>query len=68
MNFELSAHTKDMLKERDIPEEWIWRTIDNPDWKNIGEDNNIHHFKSISEHGGRILHVIVNPHVSHKNW
>ena len=64
MDFQLSIHTQDMLKEREIAEEWVWQTIDKPDWKKIGEDNNIHYFKSISEHEGRILHVIVNPHVS----
>ncbi len=53
-----------MLKEREIPEEWVWRTIDKPDWKNIGEDKNIHYFKSIDEHEGRILHVVINSHVS----
>lgn len=42
----------------------MWRTIDKPDWKNMGEDNNTHYFKGISEHGGRILHVVVNHHVS----
>ncbi|MEW6215217.1 MAG: hypothetical protein AB1478_08455 [Nitrospirota bacterium] len=33
------------------------------DWENIGEDNNVHYFKSITEHEGRVLHVVVNPHV-----
>jgi len=66
MDFKLSAHTQDMLKEREIPEECMRRTIDKSDWKNIGEDNNIHYFKSIAEHEGRILHVVVNPHVSPK--
>jgi len=64
MDFKLSIHTCDMVKEREISEAWVWQTIDKPDWKHIGEDNNIHYFKSISEHEGRILHVIVNPHVS----
>lgn len=63
MDFKLSAHTQDMLKERNIPEEWVRRTLDKPDWENIGEDNNIHYFKSIIEHEGRILHIVVNPHV-----
>jgi len=62
MDFKLSIHTQDMLKEREIPEEWVWRTIDKPDW----EDNNTHYFKGIPEHEGRILHVVVNPHVSPK--
>ena len=64
MDFNFSAHTQDMLKEREIPEEWVQRTIDKSDWKNIGEDNNVHYFKSIPEHGERILHVVVNPHVA----
>ena len=66
MDYELSAHTQYMLKEREIPEEQVWRTIDNSDWKDIGEDNNIHYFKCITEHEGQILHVIVNHHVSPK--
>ena len=53
-----------MLKERSIPEEWVWRTIGEPDWKNTGKDNNIHYFKSIAEYETRILHVVVNPNVS----
>jgi DUF438 domain-containing protein len=66
MDFKLSAHTQDMLKERNILEDWVKRTFDKPDWENIGKDNNIHYFKSITEHEGRILHVVVNPHVSPK--
>jgi hypothetical protein len=66
MDYKLSAHTQDMLKERNIPEEWVLRTIDKPDWENIGDDNNIHYFKGIAEHKGRILHVVVNQHVSPK--
>jgi hypothetical protein len=66
MDFKLSAHTRDMLKERNIPEEWVCRSLNKPDWENVGIDNNIHYFKSITEHEGRILHVVVNPHVSPK--
>jgi hypothetical protein len=66
MDLKLSLHIQDMLKERNIPEEWVWRSINSPDWENIGEDNNIHYFKSISEHEGRILHVVLNPHVTPK--
>jgi hypothetical protein len=66
MDLKLSSHIQDMLKERNIPGEWVWRNINSPDWENIGDDNNIHYFKSISEHEGRILHVVVNPHVTPK--
>ncbi|MBI5731567.1 MAG: DUF4258 domain-containing protein [Ignavibacteriales bacterium] len=51
------------MKEREIREEWVWLAVDNPDWKKKGDDNNIHYFKSISEHGERILHVVVNDNV-----
>ncbi len=55
-----------MLKERNIPEEWVWRTINNHEWQNIDDDNNVHYYKSIPEHGERILHVVVNPIVTPK--
>jgi len=38
-----SNHAKDMLKERDILEEWVLQTINNPDQKNSGDDGNIHY-------------------------
>lgn len=66
MDFNLSLHAQDMLKERNIHEEWVWQTLNNPDWENIGIDNNTHYFKSITEHEGRILHIVVNPHGSLK--
>jgi len=28
------------------------KCYDKSDWKNIGEDHNVHYFKSISEHEG----------------
>uniref|UniRef100_A0A7V1EI23 DUF4258 domain-containing protein n=1 Tax=candidate division WOR-3 bacterium TaxID=2052148 RepID=A0A7V1EI23_UNCW3 len=66
MDFELSRHTQNVLKERCILEKWVWQTIEKPDWENVSVDSNIHYFKKIDEHEGRILHVIVNPHVSPK--
>jgi len=29
--FEFSRHAQDMLKERDLDEEWVWRSINDPD-------------------------------------
>ena len=63
MEFELSAHTKDMLKERKIAEAWLWRTVEHPDWLQKGSDNNVHHFKIIPEYNGRILHVVINANI-----
>ena len=31
MDFELSLLTRDVLKEREIREEWVWLAVDNPD-------------------------------------
>ncbi|MBM4137664.1 MAG: DUF4258 domain-containing protein [Nitrospira sp.] len=66
MDFKLTSHTQNMLNERNIPEEWVWRTINNPDWEIIGDDNNTHYFRSIEEHGGRFLHAVVNHRVKPK--
>lgn len=63
-DFNLSAHAKEMLKERKIPEEWVWRTLDTPDSKKKhAEDDNMHYTKVIKEREGRSLHVIVNQNV-----
>jgi len=63
MEFKLSKHTQDMMVERKILEEWVRLTINNPDYEKVGVDNNTHYFKSIPEHEGHILHVVMNLHV-----
>ena len=60
---EFSKHANDMLIERNIREEWVWRTIDDFDNKETGTDNNIHYLKVIDENEGRILRVVVNSNV-----
>ena len=50
-----------MLEERNIREEWVWETVENPDKTTVVEKNSQHYFKSISKNGNRILHVVVNP-------
>ena len=62
-DFVLSAHARDMLLERNIPEEWLWRTLNTPDKKRRGSDYNLHYSKAIKECNRRVLHVIVNPDV-----
>ncbi|MBI5564162.1 MAG: DUF4258 domain-containing protein [Chloroflexi bacterium] len=58
--FELSKHTRDMLIEREIPEEWLWRVIENPDKRRRGSDGNLHFTKRIREREGWVLRVVVN--------
>ena len=60
LDFEFSAHTTEMLKERNIAEEWVRRTLNTPDKKRRGEDGNMHYVKAIRERDGRVLRVIVN--------
>jgi len=54
-----------MLKEREIPEEWVFLTINSPDKseKRV-EDNNWHYTKSIPEKENRVLRVVVNQEVT----
>ena len=64
MDLRLSAHAEVMLKERNIPEEWVRHTIEQPDWQEVENDDNSHYFKSIPEYDERVLHVVVNRGVS----
>lgn len=59
--YEFSEHAFDMLKERDISENWVKSTIEAPDIKESKDDGAVHYIKSIQEHGGRYLRVVVNP-------
>jgi len=59
-DFELSTHVRDMLLERNILEEWFWRTINHPDKKIKEADNNMHYTKAINENNNRVLRVVVN--------
>ena len=60
--FTLSAHAARVLEEREIPSNWVRRAVAAPDYKrNDLDDVDLqHHFVAIPEHGGRILHVVVN--------
>ncbi len=44
---ELSTHARQMLVERNIAEEWVWRTINTPKRKRKGADNNMPYTKPI---------------------
>jgi hypothetical protein len=59
--FDFTVHARDMLTERNIPEDWVWRALNQPDETHMGEDGYMHYTKAIQERDGRILHVVVNP-------
>ncbi len=63
---ELSAHTQDMVAERNLQVEWIWRALREPDQQWSGADDNEHFAKAIAERDNRMLHVVVNPRVQPK--
>lgn len=65
-DIEFSSHARDMLQERNISEEWVWRAITTADRTEEGADSNTHYIKAIPEHGGRFLRVVVNPRVTPK--
>ncbi len=57
----LTKHARDVLEEREIPEEWVAAALtssDKMDWKNAEE---VHFSKRIDAFGGRWLRVITNP-------
>ncbi len=41
-DIQLTLHARDMLNEREIPEEWVWRAIGSPDRVEDGADDNRH--------------------------
>jgi len=57
---QLSTHAIQMLHERRIAEEWVWRVVKFPDSIELGDDHNLHYMKAILERGGRVLRVVVN--------
>lgn len=60
MDYEMSKHARDMLAERSISKAWAEATVAKPDWIIEGSDENTHFYRSVPEHGGRILHVVFN--------
>ena len=61
MDYKLTVHARDMIKERQITEKWIKDTLDNPDHTEKKDDGTIHYIKAISAHANRFLRVIINP-------
>jgi len=55
-----TAHARDMLIERAIPEELVIGTIDGPDSTEEPGDGNVHYLRAIPERDSRTLRVVVN--------
>ncbi|MEW6777753.1 MAG: DUF4258 domain-containing protein [Bdellovibrionota bacterium] len=61
--YELSKHAADVIVEREIPLEWVARTVASPAWREAdpSDDTLVHALLPIGEFGGRILRVVYNP-------
>ena len=57
---EFTKHFRQMLEERSIHDEWVERTIQDPDKVNSPGDGTNHYIKQIPENGGRWSRIIVN--------
>lgn len=62
MEFTLSKHASDTVRERNILPEWISRTLTQPalEEEHAHDPTRRHAFLPIPEHGGRVLHVVYN--------
>jgi hypothetical protein len=62
MKFELTKHARQVLAERDIPVEWLERTLAAPELVLPDPDDATveRRFRKIPEFGGRMLRVSVN--------
>jgi len=56
---EWSRHAREMLVERRIREEWVLRTIADPDRNEERNDGHSHYIKAITEREGSFLRVVV---------
>jgi hypothetical protein len=63
-DYKFSEHAYDMLRERNIRENWVKLTMENPQRTEAKEDGTVHYISPIDEYGGRYLRVVVDPAVS----
>ncbi len=62
MKFELTVHAAKALAEREIPLEWVDRTLTEPELRQLDPDDATvtRYFRRIPEYNGRVLRVAVN--------
>jgi uncharacterized protein DUF4258 len=66
MRYILSQHAQDVVKEREIQEHWIEQVLSHPEKSELDRiDPMVEHcLGRISDHGNRVLRVIVNKQLS----
>lgn len=62
MNFELTAHAQKVVAEREIPMEWVERTVAEPELRLPDPDDaSVERcYRRIPEFDGRVLRVAIN--------
>jgi hypothetical protein len=61
MEYRLSKHALDVIKERNIKERWVRNTIDTPSLKIFKSENELILFSTVQENESRCLKVVINP-------
>ena len=63
MKYELTQHARTVLREREIPEDWLVRVIEAPERVEPDEEDGEleHRLGRIKEYDNRVLRVIINP-------
>ena len=61
MKYRLSKHAIDVMKARDINEDWVEYTVDNPSLKVVKAPNEVQLFSTIEAYEKRCLKVVINP-------
>ncbi len=64
VDYQFSKHASEMLRERNLREEWVSHVIEQPEAAQAREDGTVHYVRAIEEAGERYLRVVVNPNVS----
>jgi hypothetical protein len=64
MQLDYTAHARDMLAERRIPDGWVARTVESPLRTESHDDGTTHYLSTVPEHGGRVLRVVVSEETS----
>ena len=61
MKYRLSKHAIDVMKARNINEDWVEYTVDNPSLKVFKSPNEVQLFSTIEAYEKRCLKVVINP-------
>ncbi len=61
MKLKLSSHAKDVMKNRNILEKWVYSILDEPSVTIKIQENEIHMYGTVYEYNDRCLKIVINP-------